>query len=105
LFEATNRGGHVAVAAPGVDILVPAPGSLYVMSSGTSFASAFVSGVAALMAERQPELAPDAAKNILMSTAHHLGQSRLRAAESGLLRYARNDDVRAIQSESAIHPL
>jgi subtilisin family serine protease len=73
LFEAANRGGHVAVAAPGVDILVPAPGSLYVMSSGTSFASAFVSGVAALLAERKPDLAPDAAKNILMSTAHRLG--------------------------------
>jgi subtilisin family serine protease len=75
LFEAANRGSHVAVAAPGVDILVPAPGSLYVMSSGTSFASAFVSGVAALMAERKPDLAPDAAKNILMSTAHHLGSN------------------------------
>ena len=73
LFEAANRGSHVAIAAPGVDILVPAPGSLYVMSSGTSFASAFVTGVAALMAERKPDLAPDAAKSILMSTAHHLG--------------------------------
>jgi subtilisin family serine protease len=74
LFEAANRGSHVAVAAPGVDILVPAPGNLYVMSSGTSFASAFVAGVAALMAERKPDLAPEVAKNILMSTAHHLGQ-------------------------------
>jgi subtilisin family serine protease len=73
LFEAANRGSHIAIAAPGVDILVPAPGSLYVMSSGTSFASAFVSGVAALMAERRPDLGPDAVKNILMSTAHHLG--------------------------------
>jgi hypothetical protein len=73
LFEAANRGNHVAIAAPGVDILVPAPGNIYVMSSGTSFASAFVSGVAALMAERKPDLSPDAAKNVLMSTAHDLG--------------------------------
>jgi hypothetical protein len=73
LFEAANRGSHIAIAAPGIDILVPAPGSLYVMSSGTSFASAFVSGVAALMAERRPDLGSDAVKNILMSTAHHLG--------------------------------
>ena len=64
LFAPANRGSHVAIAAPG---------SLYVMSSGTSFASAFVTGVAALMAERKPDLAPDAAKSILMSTAHHLG--------------------------------
>jgi subtilisin family serine protease len=44
------------------------------MSSGTSFASAFVSGVAALLAERKADLAPETARNILMSTAHHFGQ-------------------------------
>jgi subtilase family protein len=73
LFDGANRGDHVAIAAPGVDILVPAPGNVYTMSTGTSFASAFVSGVAALLAERKPDLTPDAAKNILMSTAHDLG--------------------------------
>ncbi len=44
-----NRGGHVAIAAPGVDILVAVPGERYEMKSGTSFASAYVSGIAALM--------------------------------------------------------
>ena len=73
LFDGANRGDHIAVAAPGVDILVPAPGNGYTMSTGTSFASAFVSGVAALLAERKPDLTPDAAKNVLMSTAHDLG--------------------------------
>ena len=73
LFDGANRGEHVAVAAPGVDILVPAPGNAYTMSTGTSFASAYVSGVAALLAERKPDLTPDAAKNALMSTAHDLG--------------------------------
>jgi len=73
LFDGANRGDHIAVAAPGVDILVPAPGNVYTMSTGTSFASAFVSGVAALLAERKPDLTPDAVKNVLMSTAHDLG--------------------------------
>jgi subtilisin family serine protease len=73
LFDGANRGEHVAIAAPGVDILVPAPGNMYTMSTGTSFASAFVSGVAALLAERKPDLTPDAAKQVLMSTAHDLG--------------------------------
>jgi len=73
LFDGANRGEHVAIAAPGVDILVPAPGNAYTMSTGTSFASAYVSGVAALLAERKPDLTPDAAKNVLMSTAHDLG--------------------------------
>jgi hypothetical protein len=73
LFAGANRGDHVAIAAPGVDILVPAPGNAYTMSTGTSFASAYVAGVAALLVERSPNLTPDAVKNILMSTAHHLG--------------------------------
>lgn len=73
LFGAANRGDYIAVAAPGVDILVPAPGGLYVMSSGTSFASAYVAGTAALLVEHKPDLAPDAVKKALMSTAHDLG--------------------------------
>jgi hypothetical protein len=73
LFDGANRGDHIAVAAPGVDILVPAPGNVYRMSTGTSFASAFASGVAALLAERKPDLTPEAAKNVLMSTARDLG--------------------------------
>jgi len=52
---------------------VPAPENRYVISSGTSFASALVSGVAALMAERKPELSPEVAKAALMSTAQDLG--------------------------------
>jgi subtilisin family serine protease len=73
LFEGANRGDHVAIAAPGVDILVPAPGNVYKTSTGTSFASAYVAGVAALLAERRPDLTPDAVKLVLMSTAHGLG--------------------------------
>ncbi len=73
LFEAANRGDYIAVAAPGVDILVPAPRGIYVMSSGTSFASAFVSGTAALLVERKPDITPDAVKKALTSTAHDLG--------------------------------
>ena len=45
------------------------------MSSGTSFASAYVSGVVALLAECRPDITPDAVKNILMSTAHRLGST------------------------------
>jgi hypothetical protein len=74
LFQGANRGDHVAIAAPGVDILVAAPGNRYAMQTGTSFASAYVAGAAALLAERKPDITPDAAKRALMSTAHQLGQ-------------------------------
>jgi subtilisin family serine protease len=73
LFALANRGQHVAIAAPGVDILVAAPDDAYLMSSGTSMASAYASGVVALLLGRKPDLTPDAVKRIIMSTAHALG--------------------------------
>ena len=73
LFPASNRGSHIALAAPGVDIFLPAPGGKYQMTSGTSFSAAYVSGLAALMMERNPRLAPAEARAILTRTARDLG--------------------------------
>src|SRR5258705_9137357 len=73
LFTASNRGGHIAVAAPGVDIFLPAPDEKYQMTSGTSFSAAYVSGLAALMLERNPALKSDEVRAILMKTARDLG--------------------------------
>jgi subtilisin family serine protease len=73
LFSASNRGGYIAVAAPGVDIFLPAPDNKYQMTSGTSFSAAYVSGLAALMLERNPALKPDEVRAILMKTARDLG--------------------------------
>jgi subtilisin family serine protease len=73
LFAASNRGGHIAVAAPGVDIFLPAPGSKYQMTSGTSFSAAYVSGLAALILERNPALKPADVRAILTTSARDLG--------------------------------
>jgi hypothetical protein len=73
LFSAANRGKHIAVAAPGVDIYLPAPGGIYQMTSGTSFAAAEVSGAVALLLQRRPDLAPTGVRKALMSTARDLG--------------------------------
>jgi hypothetical protein len=73
LFAASNRGGHIAVAAPGVDIFLPAPDEKYQMTSGTSFSAAYVSGLAALMLERNPALNPREVRAILMKTARDIG--------------------------------
>jgi Subtilase family len=73
LFAASNRGSHIAVSAPGVDIFLPAPDEKYQMTSGTSFAAAYVSGLAALMLERNPALKPDDLREILVKTARDLG--------------------------------
>jgi len=73
LFTASNRGGYIAIAAPGVDIFLPAPDDQYQMTSGTSFSAAYVSGLVALMLERNPALKPDEVRTTLMKTARDLG--------------------------------
>ena len=73
LFSGANRGKYIAVAAPGVDILVPAPDGGYQLTTGTSVAAAEVSGVVALLIERNPRLTPKDVRRILMRTAKHLG--------------------------------
>ncbi len=69
LFASATQGDHVAVAAPGVEILLPAPRGGYQISSGTSVAAAHVSGVAALILERNPEIDPATLRRILIATA------------------------------------
>jgi hypothetical protein len=73
LFPASNRGVHIALAAPGTDVFLPAPDGKYQMTSGTSFSAAYVSGVAALMLERNPALKPNDVRAILEKTARDLG--------------------------------
>jgi subtilisin family serine protease len=73
LFAASNRGSYIALAAPGVDLFLPAPDDKYQITSGTSFSSAYVSGLAALVLQRNPALKPDGVRAILMKTARDLG--------------------------------
>jgi subtilisin family serine protease len=73
LFTDANRGPYVSVAAPGVDILEPTAGGGYQVTTGTSVAAAHVSGVAALLLERDPRLDEDSLRDILQSSAKHLG--------------------------------
>jgi hypothetical protein len=73
LFSASNRGSYVAISAPGVDILAAAPEAKYQILSGTSLSAAYVSGVAALMISRRPDIASSNVRATLLSTARDLG--------------------------------
>jgi subtilisin family serine protease len=52
---------------------LPVPDGNYDMTTGTSFAAAHVSGIAALILERDPDLSPDSVRRVLLSTARDLG--------------------------------
>lgn len=73
LFAQANRGGYVAIAAPGVDIPGALPDGKYGVSSGTSLSAAFVSGVAALMLARNPAMSPADVRAALIGGARDLG--------------------------------
>jgi subtilisin family serine protease len=86
LFPGANRGNYIAVSAPGVDVFAPAPDGTYQLTTGTSVAAAEVSGVAALLIERNPALTPAGVRKILMDTAKRLGpKTRDRDFGAGLV--------------------
>ncbi|HEY2137496.1 MAG TPA: S8 family serine peptidase, partial [Xanthobacteraceae bacterium] len=68
-FAMANRGKYIAVAAPGVDVMVPAPNNSYQLTTGTSVAAAHVSGIAALLVESKPTITPGELRAILTRTA------------------------------------
>jgi filamentous hemagglutinin family protein len=98
VFSGANRGSYIAVAAPGVDILVPGTDGGYQLTTGTSVACAEVSGVAALLLERNPKLTPDDVRKILTTSAKKLGASTDYGA--GLV-----DLAKAIQEAGELKPL
>lgn len=68
----SNWGDHVSVAAPGTGILVTSGGGR-LSGSGTSLAAPQVSGVAALVLSRNPDLSADQVRDIVQSAASDLG--------------------------------
>lgn len=94
LLAVANRGPQVAVSAPGVDILLPAPGGGLQVTSGTSAASAHVSGVVALLLARNPRLKPADIRRLLTATASRLGEGpRSRDFGAGLV-----DPLKAVEA-------
>ena len=73
IFEPSNRGRHIAIAAPGAQLLVAIPDGGYELDSGTSFSAAEISGIVALMIERRSDLTPAKVRMLLQATARDLG--------------------------------
>ena len=83
LYKGANVGAQVAVAAPGVDVMVPAPADAYQLTTGTSVAAAHVSGVAALLLEKHPQADAQTILEVLTSSATRLGTSGTTSSAGG----------------------
>jgi subtilisin family serine protease len=67
----TAAGKHQPfLAAPGMNIITTMPRRAYDFVSGSSFATAHVSGIVALLLEKNPQLTPRQIMELLLSTGH-----------------------------------
>ncbi|MEK6701150.1 MAG: S8 family serine peptidase [Planctomycetota bacterium] len=96
-----NRDASVTIAAPGVDIVGPTPDAGFALSSGTSFAAAQVSGVAALAAARFPLDSPAAIRQRLLLASRNINAQN--PLDLGLFGAGRLN-VRWLLNSSAIGP-
>jgi subtilisin family serine protease len=73
LYKMANVGDYIDVAAPGVDIVTPAPDGGYPPLSGTSMAAAHMSGIAALLREAMPMMSGKEIAAVLKTNVADLG--------------------------------
>jgi len=73
IISASNFGRHsVDIAAPGLRIRGPIPGNGAAYMTGTSQATAFVTGVAALIKAKHPSMKYTQVKNIILSSSQRV---------------------------------
>ncbi len=97
LFAGANQGKYITVAAPGVDILVPAPDGGVQLTTGTSVATAHVSGVAALLLAHKRLLTPEQICALIVETATPLGSRGINPQfGAGLI-----DPLKALEDETS----
>ena len=72
LADFSNYGDTVDLTAPGVDIVSTLPGASFGYMDGTSMASPYVSGAAALLKAANPALSPADIRAALMATVEPL---------------------------------
>lgn len=73
VYRRANRGAHIDLAAPGVDVWTAASISGARTKTGTSYAAPFVTAAAALMLQRDPALSAEQVTERLRSGARDLG--------------------------------
>ncbi len=74
IYRRANRGEHIDLAAPGVEIWTATSISGARTQTGTSFAAPFVTAAAALLLQKDPDLTPAEIRRTLESGATDLGR-------------------------------
>lgn len=74
VYRRANRGRHIDLAAPGVNVWTAASIEGARTKTGTSFAAPFVTAAAALLLQAEPGLTPQQVRNRLRDSARDLGR-------------------------------
>lgn len=101
-YTQANRGSYIAFAAPGVDILAPVERGKHSYLSGTSFATAYVSGIVALLLERNRDLDTGAVVDLMTAGAEDLGPQG-RDEDFGLGRVNAYASLKALEQRGSDH--
>lgn len=84
LIKSSNWGKtKVDVTAPGENIYSTLPGGKYGYMTGTSQATAFVTGIAALLLSKDPTLTPSRIREIIRSSADSIPELKEKVAAGG----------------------
>jgi len=83
-FFLANRGEHIELAAPGVNILHAIPGNNMAISSGTSYAAPFVSAFIATQTSLDKEACEISKKKEKKSNTHYCFNNILDLGEPGI---------------------
>lgn len=75
VYRRANRGEHIDIAAPGVDVWTAASISGARTKTGTSYAAPFVTAAVAMMLQRQPDLTPAQVRERIVRNARDLGDA------------------------------
>ncbi|QLJ01306.1 type VII secretion-associated serine protease mycosin [Streptomyces sp. NEAU-sy36] len=96
----STRRWYAAVSAPGVDVVIADPDHKYYAGWGTSAASAYVSGVAALIESARPGLSPAQVKTLLEDTA----EDPPAGGRDDSRGFGTIDPVAALRAADRLHP-
>ena len=90
----SERNSSVVISAPGVNIVGAGPGLTYLQGDGTSPATAFVAGVAALIRSKYPALSPAQVEQALVTSTRRRPSAGWNAATG----FGELDAVAAVQA-------